>query len=118
MQKYYSLSILKFTYIFFTSLLLFIHISFKSNAFFQQDTIKTNVITDSVKVIKTDTLKKNSKQGQITDIIKAIASDSSFYDRENNALFLYGNARITYGEKEVDAGFIKVDYKSNSIFAK
>jgi len=110
--------ILKFTYIFFTSLLLFIHISFKSSAFYQQDTIKESSFRDTVKVIKTDTLKKNSKRGQINEVINAVASDSSFYDRGNNALYLYGNARITYGEKEVDAGFIKVDYKSNTIFAK
>lgn len=114
---------MKFTYIFFTCILLFLNISAKANGFFQVDTIKSNSRLSTVRpfktdTIKTDTLKKNSKKGEITDVIKAVDSDSSFYDAKNNVMYLYGNARITYGEKQVDAGYIKVDYKTNSIFAR
>ncbi|MBK0381747.1 LPS-assembly protein LptD [Pedobacter sp. SD-b] len=108
---------------FFTCILLFLHIGAKANGFYQSDTLKNKVGIDTIKSpkidsLKTDTLKKNSKKGEITDVIKAVASDSSFYDTKNNVMYLYGNARITYGEKQVDAGFIKVDYKTNTIFAK
>nr|MBC7612794.1 LPS-assembly protein LptD [Pseudopedobacter sp.] len=113
--------ILKFTYIFFTSILLFVHIVARANPFFQKDTLKKRnnfITTISPDSLKTDTIKKNSKKGQITDVIKAVDSDSSVYDVINNVMYLYGNARITYGEKQVDAGYIKIDYKDNTIFAK
>ncbi len=110
--------ILKFNYIFFTCVLLFVNISTKANAFLQQDTVKNIVVNDSVPVVKTDSLKKKSKAGEITDVIKAVASDSSCYDVKENVMYLFGNARITYGEAQVDAGYIKVDYKDNTVFAK
>ncbi len=110
--------ILKFNYIFFTCVLLFVNISTKVHASFQQDTLKKVVVTDSSSVVKTDSIKKKSKPGEITDVIKAVASDSSFYDVKENVMYLFGNARITYGEAQVDAGYIKVDYKDNTVFAK
>ena len=123
--KYYSNLILKFTYIFFTSILLFVHISVKANLVLQQDTVKKQVIfsTDSAKFsgidsLKTDTIRKNSKKGQINEVIKAVAADSSSFDPQKNILYLYGNARITYGNKEVDAGFIQINQKLNTIIAR
>ncbi|WP_193372307.1 putative LPS assembly protein LptD [Pedobacter arcticus] len=109
---------MKFNYIFFTCVLLFVNISTKVHASFQQDTLKKVVVTDSSSVVKTDSIKKKSKPGEITDVIKAVASDSSFYDVKENVMYLFGNARITYGEAQVDAGYIKVDYKDNTVFAK
>ncbi|MFC5285275.1 putative LPS assembly protein LptD [Pedobacter alpinus] len=109
---------MKFTYIFFTCALLFVNIVSKANVLYQQDTIKNIAVADSTITPKTDTLKKNSKKGEITDVIKAVASDSSFYDVKNNMMYLYGNGRITYGDKEIDAGYIKINYKDNTIFAK
>ena len=116
---------MKFTYIFFTSILLFVHISVKAKLVFQQDTLKKQVIytTDSVRFsgidsLKTDTIKKNSRKGQISDVIKAVSADSSSYDPKTNTLYLFGNARITYGDKEVDAGYIQVNQKNNTIIAK
>lgn len=110
---------MKFNYIFFTCVLLFVNISTKANAFFQQDTLKNIVVTtDSVTVVKTDSLKKKSKKGEINDVIIAVASDSSFYDVKQNTMYLFGNARITYGASQIDAGYIKVDYKDNVVFAK
>ncbi|MBU1762159.1 MAG: hypothetical protein KKB19_15095, partial [Bacteroidetes bacterium] len=85
---------MKFTYIFFTSILLFVHIVARANPFFQQDTLKKRnsfVTTLSPDSLKTDTIKKNSKKGQITDVIKAVDSDSSVYDVINNVMYLYGN---------------------------
>ena len=116
---------MKFTYIFFTSILLFVHICVKAKLVFQQDTLKKQVIytTDSVRFsgidsLKTDTIKKNSRKGQISDVIKAVSADSSSYDPKTNTLYLFGNARITYGDKEVDAGYIQVNQKNNTIIAK
>ena len=112
---------MKFTYIFFTYLLLFVHIGTKAATLYQQDTVKklsTKELISSPDSIKTDTLKKNSKQSQINDVIKFTAADSSVYDAKNNVWYLYGKARVTYGEKQVDAGFIKLNQNDNTIFAK
>ena len=93
----------------------------KANTLSQQDTIKklSDVnflsITDT---LKTDTIKKSSKKSQINDVIKFTATDSSVYDAKHNVWYLYGNARVTYGEKQVDAGFIQLNQKDNTIFAK
>ncbi|MDA9554855.1 putative LPS assembly protein LptD [Pelobium sp.] len=97
------------------------HIATKANALFQQDTTKktgTSKTVTSVDSLRTDTLKKNSKKSQITDIIKFTAADSSVYDAKHNVWYLYGKARVTYGPKQVDAGFIKLNQKDNTIFAK
>ncbi len=110
--------ILKFTYIFFTSLLLFVHIGLRAKSQFRQDTLKNIALSNGVDTVRTDTIKKNSKPEEITDVITAVASDSSFYDAKNNIMYLYGNGRITYGEKQVDAGFIKINYNDNTVFAK
>ncbi len=112
---------MKFTYIFFTCFLLFVHIGTTASAYFQQDSVKKTDATDSISssaVVKTDTLRKNSKPGQINDVITFTAKDSSVYNAETNEWYLYGNARVTYGEKQVDAGFIRLNQKTNTLFAK
>ncbi|MEO5911809.1 MAG: putative LPS assembly protein LptD [Pelobium sp.] len=119
---------MKFTYIFFTCFLIVVNIAAKANTFFQQDTIKKTVVPrsyitqrDTLKtdtLSKTDTLGKNSKKGQIDIVVKATAEDSTVYDRKNNVLYLYGKARVTYGEQQVDAGFIRLNQNDNTIFAK
>lgn len=113
--------ILKFTYIFFTSLLLFVHISTKASTLFQKDSLKM-IADTSVKLspdtLKTDSLRKNSKKGKIEVEVKATAEDSTVYDRKNNILYLYGKARVTYGEQQIDAGFIRFNQNDNTVFAK
>lgn len=69
-------------------------------------TLKTNSIAD--------TTKKNS---DLETEIKIVAADSSYNDVKNGLSYLYGKARVTYGDFELDADYIKLDRKKHLIFA-
>jgi hypothetical protein len=62
---------------------------------------------------KRDTTKKNGLQSMIT----AHAEDSTYYDDTHQILYLYGKARVTYEDYELDADYIRVDEKNKVIFA-
>jgi len=65
---------------------------------------------------KTDTAKK-SKDGLDAEL-HATDEDSTHIDKANNILYLYGKARVTYQDIEMDADFIRVDQKNHLIFAR
>lgn len=72
------------------------------------------------KKIGQDTTKKVVKDGEPDDITEQVISktaDSTVIDHEHQMSYFYGNARITYGEMELDADFIRVDEKNHLIFA-
>src|SRR5579862_4631720 len=64
---------------------------------------------------KNDTTNKN-KSG-LKSIVTAHAEDSTRYDDVHQVLYLYGRARVTYEDFELDADFIRVDEKNKLIFA-
>ncbi|MDB5142058.1 MAG: LPS-assembly protein LptD [Mucilaginibacter sp.] len=64
---------------------------------------------------KSDTTKK--KQGGLKSIVTAHADDSTYDDEVHQISYLYGRARVTYEDFELDADYIKVDYKNHTIFA-
>ncbi|WP_439698086.1 putative LPS assembly protein LptD [Mucilaginibacter sp. AW1-7] len=66
------------------------------------------------KLPETDTTKK---KGGIQSEVKAVAEDSTIVDNEHNILYLYGRARVTYEDFELDADYIRVDQKNHLIFA-
>ncbi|MBS1531252.1 MAG: LPS-assembly protein LptD [Bacteroidetes bacterium] len=86
-------------------------------------------------IIKLDTIKdkkllKNKKStantaGKTSDTTKkglqsmvtAHAEDSTYYDDTRQILYLYGKARVTYEDYELDADYIRVDEKNKVIFA-
>lgn len=120
---------MKFTNIFFTCALLFVHICTLPKVLIAQEVPVTTlpdstiILNDSTIVLSSDTLqtdsiKKNSNNNRLNDQIIATAEDSTLYDAINNIIYLYGKARVVYGDKEVDAGFIRLDQKNNTIFAK
>jgi lipopolysaccharide assembly outer membrane protein LptD (OstA) len=93
-----------------------------------------NVNTDTV--TKRDTAKKGnpvkgkkngaipsakndtSKNGGIQSEVKAVAEDSTHVDNEKDILYLYGRARVTYEDFELDADYIRVDQKNHVVFAR
>ena len=113
---------MKFTNIFFTCVFLIIHICFYTNNVFAQEADTISIKSDSTIIgidsIKTDSVAKNSNANTINNKIIATAEDSTLYDAKNNIIYLYGKAKVLYGDKEIDAGFIKLDQKNNTIFAK
>ncbi|MDN5289350.1 MAG: LPS-assembly protein LptD [Mucilaginibacter sp.] len=66
-------------------------------------------------IAKEDTTKK--KDG-IQSEVKAVAEDSTHVDNVHDILYLYGKARVTYEDFELDADYIKVDQKNHVIFAR
>ncbi len=64
---------------------------------------------------KTDTTK--NKLSGLKSIITAHAEDSTFYDDKTQTFYLYGRARVTYEDFEIDADYIRVDEKNKIIFA-
>lgn len=122
-QKYYSYLDLKFNKLFFICGLVFLYaniVSIKVFAQFQPPTKR--IVKDSLPVIRnttqTDTLPLNSKKSDIDEEIIATAEDSIRYDRVNNVMYLYGKARVVYGEKQIDAGFITIDQTKKTVFAR
>ena len=68
---------------------------------------------------KTDTLPVKSKAASgFTSQVKYNAVDSIRFDHVNNVIHLYGEARIIYGDFQLDANYIRLDQKNNLAFAK
>ena len=61
-----------------------------------------------------DTTKKN---GGLKSIVTAHAEDSTRYDDVHQILYLYGRARVTYEDFELDADYIRVDQKNKVIYS-
>src|ERR1700742_3741745 len=63
----------------------------------------------------TDTTKKT---GELQSEVKSHANDSTIVDQEHEITYLYGQARVTYEDFELDADYIRVDQKNHLLFAK
>ena len=50
--------------------------------------------------------------------VKSHAEDSVITDKEHDITYLYGRARVTYEDFELDADYIRVDQKNHLLFAK
>src|SRR6202012_4748398 len=57
------------------------------------------------------------KQEGLKSIVTAHADDSTYDDEVHQITYLYGRARVTYEDFELDADYIKFDYKNHTIFA-
>ncbi|HVS91481.1 MAG TPA: putative LPS assembly protein LptD [Mucilaginibacter sp.] len=53
----------------------------------------------------------------LKSLVTAHAEDSTRYDDARHMLYLYGKARVTYEDFELDADYIQVDEKNKVIFA-
>lgn len=77
---------------------------------------KANPATKTATPAKNDTTKKNGN-GLQSQIITH-AEDSVKTDQVNQITYLYGEARVTYEDFELDADYIRVDQKHHLLFAK
>ncbi|MDB4922449.1 putative LPS assembly protein LptD [Mucilaginibacter sp.] len=68
-------------------------------------------------VAKNDTTKK-AKNGGLQSQVTSHAEDSVITDKVHDITYLYGRARVTYEDFELDADYIRVDQKNNLLFAK
>ncbi|MCQ0112302.1 putative LPS assembly protein LptD [Zhouia amylolytica] len=77
------------------------------------------VVQDTTKVDSTATV-NDSIQGPppfLTDIIKYTATDYVKMSRKENKIYLYNEAEVYYGEYELKAGIIVIDYNKNEVYA-
>ncbi|MBE7174937.1 MAG: LPS-assembly protein LptD [Mucilaginibacter polytrichastri] len=61
---------------------------------------------------------RRKNQGEMNSKVEYKADDSIRIDRVNNMVYLYGKARVTYDDFELDADFIRLDQKTNQVYAK
>ncbi|MBB4119269.1 lipopolysaccharide assembly outer membrane protein LptD (OstA) [Mesonia hippocampi] len=65
--------------------------------------------------IKADTLKKQSTF--LSDQVVSTAKDYIKFDRKNERVYLYNEAKIVYGDLEIQAGLIILDNRKNEVYA-
>ncbi len=78
--------------------------------------IKTIVPKPETKQETTDTIKPK-KEGLLKDIVKSKAKDYTSFNRKEQKLYLYNEAQIIYGDMDITAGSIVVDYNKNLVYA-
>lgn len=76
------------------------------------DTSKTN---DSIS--PADTVKSSPPMNLEFDLVRS-ANDSIVQDLANRKVYLYGNAEVTYGDIDLKAAFIRVNFNNNTVFAR
>ncbi|MDP9078723.1 MAG: LPS-assembly protein LptD [Bacteroidota bacterium] len=91
------------------------------------DTSKTTKVTKGKKskanagkkngAAKNDTT-KNGSNGGLQSQVTSHAEDSVITDKVHDITYLYGRARVTYEDFELDADYIRLDQKNHLIFAK
>ncbi|WP_276362146.1 putative LPS assembly protein LptD [Daejeonella sp. H1SJ63] len=72
----------------------------------RSDTVKTDTVT-----------KKINKSASLNSKVTYSAEDSIIADMPNNIVFLYGKAKVKYEDFELEADYIRLDQKNNSMFA-
>ncbi len=90
--------------------------------FAQQPLLKPAVVKrDTIlplSTTKTDTLIKKSKSSSgLTAKVTYNAEDSIRYSRDGSIVYLYGKSRIIYEDFQLDADYIRLDQKNNTVFA-
>lgn len=108
-----------FIYFFPVFLLLF---KFNEPLYAQQLVVRPdNVKPDTTlrdTTLKQDSVTTKSSSAAIETEVIYGAEDSIKTDRVTNIVRLYGKARVKYGEMELDADYIELDQKNNTLFAK
>ena len=70
--------------------------------------IQDTIVTDSVK----------PKKELLETIVKYHAKDYTRFSNKRQKLYLYNEAKIDYGDMNITAGNIIIDYNSNTVYAK
>ncbi len=80
--------------------------------------LESKDILDQKNGVETDSIKKDSvKNALLTDIITKYAEDYIRMSRKENKMYLYNNAKISYGDYELTAGKIILNNNTNQVFA-
>lgn len=82
---------------------------------FSQDTIKKD--TSRQDSLKKDTSKKEKQQTILDSKVDYEAKDSIILSRRKNKVYLYGDAKVVYGDIELTAAYIEYAQDSNIVSA-
>ena len=78
-------------------------------------TIKDNKSApNKTSVLAKDTTKKDNSLGAE---IKTVADSTVYDDNDAQILYLYGNAKVTYGDFNLDANYIKVNKRTHVVYS-
>jgi hypothetical protein len=84
--------------------------------------LNLNVIAESIssEKIQDSTLQDTIKPKKefLTDIVDYKATDYTSFNQSEQKLYLYNDALINYGDMEITAGYIIIDYSKNEVYAK
>ncbi|XMO86365.1 putative LPS assembly protein LptD [Algibacter sp. AS12] len=90
-------------------------------------TVKDSLVTsvDSLDVLNTsekiqDTITKDSikpKKDLLENVVKYHAKDYTTFSNKKQKLYLYNEAKIDYGDMNITAGSITIDYNTNTVYA-
>ncbi len=88
-----------------------------------KDTKAKPVITDSLKKVTPDSLAlavpdSLKKQDQLETTVQYTAKDSTIMDTEKQIVYLYGDAKVTYGNISLQADYIQLNWDINQVWAK
>ncbi len=81
----------------------------------QKDSIGDIEIEKPVDSTVTDSVKPKEL---LEHIVKYSATDYTRFNHKKNKLYLYNNATIDYGDMNITAGSITIDYSTNTVYAK
>ena len=76
-----------------------------------KDTIKADTLTKTIP----DSLKKNN---DLQTTVVYSSKDSTVMDTKNQVVYLYGDAKVTYGDVVLSADFIKLNWDKSEVFAQ
>ena len=78
-----------------------------------QNTAENKIVNDTVR--KTDTIRVPTEQ--LSDIVKTKA-DSERNDFQHKMTYLNKNAQVKYQDMQIDADYIRIDWRKNEIYAR
>ncbi|OKL39226.1 putative LPS assembly protein LptD [Pontibacter flavimaris] len=81
-----------------------------------QDT-PTVASQDTALVAGQDSLNMAAPQGDIATTIKYSARDSMQFEVDQKVVHLYGDAKINYGDMNLEAAYIQINYETNTLTA-
>ena len=76
---------------------------------------KNKIVRDSLSVVIPDSLK--SRENQIETTVQTFSSDSTILDIDTQKYHLYGNAQVVYGQIELKADYIMLDWGKSEVYA-
>jgi lipopolysaccharide export system protein LptA len=79
------------------------------------DSLKLKTAKDSLASLNISV--PDTVKGDLQTTVKYSARDSSIIDEENQMLYLYGNAKVIYGDIKLESEYITLNWKTNEVFA-